>query len=157
MRKARNEGMALVETAVATFLLLLLLAGGYVGARSGFIKSRAESAAQAQALRAGRHQGGLEGSLAESVIPGGKEVRVRSERGSRASLGVLPLPPLEGRTVGIVSVGKEWDEAGNISEFPRLELVRRSEASVDCWDRGSSSGKAVRGVVEGIVASRAVQ
>jgi hypothetical protein len=157
MEKAFNEGMALVETALVIFLLLLLLAGGYVGVRSGCLKSRAESAAQAQALRAGRRQGRLEERLAESVISGSGEVQVRSERGKRAILGVMPLPPLEGRTVGVASLGKGWDEAGKIPDLPRLELVRRAEASVDCWDRGSDSGKKVRGVVEGTVASGALR
>jgi len=153
MTTSGNNGQGLVEAALILPILILLLAGCYVCCRSAFLHAAAESAAQTEALRVGRRLASLEHQISEDILPSESSVMVRSESAGKGRLLPVPFPSLAGRTRGIVEVRKVWEEAGSSSDFPGLAIIRSSEASVDCWDQQSGSGKKIRLVIDGYVAS----
>lgn len=153
MTRSGNNGQGLVEAALILPILILLLAGSYVCCRSAFLHSAAESAAQTEALRVGRWLASLEHQISKDILPSESSVMVRSESTGKRRLLPAPFPSLAGRTRGIVEVRKGWEEAGPSSGFPDLAIVRSSEASVDCWDQRSGSGRKIRLVIDGYVAS----
>lgn len=154
MTSNRKNGQGLVEIALILPVLLLLLAGGYVCCRGSFLLSAAESAAQTEAIRAGRRLPGIEGKISGDILPyDHKRVTLRFENAEKSRLLPAPFPSLAGRTKGFAEIRKEWEEIGGISGFPALQAARISEASVDCWEKRSGSGRKIRQVVEGYVAT----
>lgn len=149
----RPKGQGLVETALALPVLLLLLAGAYVCCRSSFLISAAESAAHAEALRAGRGQPGIEEKMSNSIASGRRVVTIRPAGNGKTRLLPSPFPSLAGRTKGIAEIDKSWEETGGLVGLPALQAIRAAEASVDCWDRKTSSGGRIRGFVRGYVAT----
>lgn len=158
MKTSKAKGQALVELAIVVPILLAILAGGYVACRTGFIASAAESAAHQEAVRSGRRLPPFERELARTILPGGGGVRVR---GTTSRTGWQPLPAavpgLAGRSIGIAEADKTWNESGIVASYEPLRLSRRSEQSVDCWDRGSASGRRISRVVKGKVLLGAVR
>jgi len=136
-----RSGQALIEAALALPCLLILLAGLFVAGRAVSLSGSAESAAFLYTLREGRRQPDIGAAIARSILPHGTGVVFRSERKQAISLvpDVLPLP--EGRTLGIVKIDKDWKEAGRMAAWPELSAERRIEASVDCWDRPTPTGR----------------
>ena len=157
MTPRRLGGQALLEIAIALPALLILLAGAYACCRAAFISSSASSAAQAESIRAGRRLPGLERVLAESISPDGTGVHIGVRSGKKGRLLPSPFPKLAGRSIGFADVENNWDETGRIAAVPPLLLGRQAEMSVDCWDKGSSSGKKIRRVVRARVALGIVQ
>lgn len=156
MTRNPSSGQGLVEVALVVPVLLLLLAGGYVCCRASFLHAAAESAAQTEALRAGRRLPGVEGKMADAILPQGRGVNIRTESGANAHILPAPFPSLAGRTKGNVGVTEGGEGSGGFpysTYFPPLQVLRISEASVDCWEKSSASGKKIRGLVAGIVAT----
>ncbi|MBI5419158.1 MAG: hypothetical protein HZA60_03620 [Deltaproteobacteria bacterium] len=143
----------MVEAALIAPVLLLLLAGAYVACRTVFLHSAAESGAHAEAIRSGRRLHGIEQRMADSILPGGHGVAIRTDGGKKSRLLPSPFPALAGRTIAIAEIRKEWEEAGGIAVLPALRITRASEMSVDCWGKRSASGKKIRNVFHGIVAA----
>ncbi len=139
-----NRGQSVVELAVALPIILVMLAGLYVACRTAFLASEAHSAAQAEALRAGRGMSGIEKQLAATLLPHEDGASVSSGSGRDVRLLPLPFPSLAGRSSGVVTVDKEWSETGGIGGFPPLSLSRRADLSVDCWGTTSRSGRNIR-------------
>jgi len=156
MTGRRSDGQALVEIALVIPVLLLLLVGSYISCRSALLHGASESAAQTEAIRAGRNLGGLEKQLAASLLPRGEDAVVRSDSKNR-SQSLLPIfPSLAGRTKAIVEIQKGWNEIGGNADFPPLKATWTSEMSVDCWGKGTSSGDRIRRSVFGFVATGAL-
>lgn len=149
----QSKGQSLVETALALPVLLLLLAGSYVCCRATFLVSAAETAARSEMLRAGRGLSGIEQKISRSIAADSKVVTIRSDNGGKSRLLPSPFPSLAGRTKGIAEIRKSWEEAGGYADFPVLQTARTAEASVDCWGKQSSSGKKIRGLITGYVAT----
>lgn len=149
----RSDGQALVEAALLLPVLLALLAGYYACCRSAFIVSAAESAARTEALRAGRGLSDIGKKMSGTIGADADAVTVRAEAGSKSRLLPSPFPTLAGRTSGVADVTKGWREAGGYAPATNLKARCVAEASVDCWERKSASGKKVSGVVTGIVAA----
>lgn len=154
LRDAR--GQSLVELAVTVPILLLIFAGLYVACRTGFLASGAHSAAQTEALRAGRGMSGIEQQLSSTLLPGGT-ASVKSESGRNTRLLPAPFPSLAGRTSGVTSLNKEWTETAGIGGFPSLALVRRADLSADCWNGNSGSGKNIRRMIRARIALGAIR
>ncbi len=152
-----TRGQSLVETAVALPIILTIFAGLYVACRTAFLASGAQSAAQAEALRAGRCLPEIDMHLAAALLPGETGVSVRSASGRDARLLPSPFPALTGRSSGIVSLNRSWSETGTITNLPPLALVRRSDVSADCWGEGSGSGKSIARIIRARVALGAIQ
>ncbi len=148
-----TNGQGLVEAALVLPMLLLLLSGSYVCCRAAFLHSAAESASQTETLRAGRRLAGMEQKISGDILQRGSSVAVRSESAGKGRLLPAPFPSLAGRTRGIIEVRKGWDEIGRDSNFQVLAINRSSEASVDCWDQRSGSGKKIRLVINGYLAT----
>ena len=142
-----QKGQALLEIAIGIPLLLAILAGGYVAWRTAGLSGRAGSVAYQQALRTGRRLPDLRRELAHSVLESPGDVRVEGSHGRNTRLLPSPLPALAGRSQATATVRKTWDEVGALAHFEPLRLVRESELSADCWDRGSPSGKKTRRIV----------
>ncbi len=157
MTVRETRGQSLVEMAAVLPIVLVLFAGLYVACRTGFLASGAHSAAQAEALRAGRGLLGIERNLAAALLPDGTGVSVRSACGRDRSLLPSPFPALAGRSSGIVSLDKSWSETGTIGRFPPLSLIRRSELAADCWGENSGSGKNIARIVRARIAVGAIQ
>ncbi|MGZ9196372.1 MAG: hypothetical protein ACXW4I_08040, partial [Candidatus Deferrimicrobiaceae bacterium] len=83
MTNRRESGQSLLEMAVGLPLLLILLLGAYASTRTAILKSRSESVAFAEALRAGRNLPGIEQELSRSILPEGKEVDIRAGGGKQ--------------------------------------------------------------------------
>ncbi len=150
-------GQSLVEFAVSLPIVLVIGAGLYVACRTGVLASAAQSAAQTQALRAGRGRPGIENRLAAALLPGDTGASVRSEGGRNARFLPSPFPSLAGRSSGVVSIDKAWRETGTVGGFPPLALVRRSDMSVDCWNSNSRSGKTIRTTIRARIALGAIR
>ncbi len=155
LRDAR--GQSLVELAAVLPIILIMLAGFYVACRTGFLASGAHSAAQTEALRAGRGMPGIEKQLSATLLPGDNGASVRSESGRNTRLLPAPFPSLAGRSSGVASVNKEWRETGKIGGFPPLALVRRADLSADCWNGNSGSGKNIRRMIRARIALGAIR
>lgn len=136
-----RSGQALLEAALVLPCLLVLLAGIYVACRSASLGSAAESAAFAHLLREGRRQPDIREKIAHSLLPGGRGALLHTER--KRAITMIPsfLPSMEGRTRSTAQVRKDWKEAGWIASWPSLEIDRNVEASVDCWEKQTPSGK----------------
>jgi len=147
------SGQGLVEVALVLPVLLLLLAGSYVCCRASFLHSAAESAAQTEAIRVGRQLPGIEGKMSGGILPQGRGVVIRSDSTGNVGLHPIPLPSLAGRTKGIVEIHEEKEGISGFLCFPPLRVSRLSEASVDCWENKSGSGKKIRHFITGYVAT----
>ncbi|MGE5189685.1 MAG: hypothetical protein ACM3NF_06480 [Gemmatimonadota bacterium] len=152
-----TRGQSLVELAVALPLILVMLAGLYVACRTAFLMSAAHSAAQAEALRAGRTLPGIERQLAATLLPGETGASVSSQSGRTTRLLPTPFPPLTGRSSGVVSVDKQWSETAGIGGFDPLSVVVRVDLSADCWNGSSRSGKTIRRAILARVALGAIR
>jgi len=157
MKHQDVRGQSLVELAAALPIILAMFAGFYVACRTAFLASGAHSAAQTEALRAGRGMPGIEKQLSATLLPGENGASVRSESGRDTRLLPAPFPCLAGRSSGIASVNKEWRETRELGGFPPLALVSRAELSADCWNGSSRSGKNIRRMVRGRIALGAIQ
>ena len=153
MTTKSTGGQGLVEVALVLPLLLLLLAGSYVCCRASFLHSAAESAAQTEAIRAGRLLAGLEGKMSREILPNGNGVAIRPEFTGNVGKLPIPVPSLAGRTRGIVEIREEREDIRGFPYFPPLQVSGLSEASVDCWEKKSGSGKKVRFFISGYVAT----
>jgi hypothetical protein len=153
MNRPWNRGEVLLETAILLPSLLLLLAGSYVCSRAVILRGAAESAAHAEAIRAGRGLVGIEKKMASSLLPRGEGVEIRAGNGSGARLLPAPFPALSGRAKGTVEIRKDWKEAGSIADFPGLRISRTAEMTADDWSKDSKSGKNIRRTVKMIVAA----
>src|SRR4030067_1707246 len=110
MTNRQESGQSLLEVAIGLPLLLLLLLGAYASTRTAILKSRSESVAFAEALRAGRNLPRIEQELARSIFPEGKEVDIGSERGKQSPLLPVPFPLLAGTTTATAEVRHAWRE-----------------------------------------------
>lgn len=153
MRTLRNDGAAVVELAIVVPLLLLLLSGACAAARTAFLRSAASSAAQAEAIRAGRRLPSRAPELASTILPGETGASVRAEDGKKAAPFSSFLPSLEGRTVGVAQAEKGWDDLGGGGSWPRARVSCRAEMSVNCWDSRTRSGRKVGNTVRAFAAS----
>jgi len=152
-----TRGQSLVEIAVALPIILMMFTGLYIGCRTSFLTSGAQSAAQAEALRTGRCLPGIEKHLAAALLPDETGVSVRSTSGRDSRILPSPFPALTGRSSGIVSLEKSWSETGTIGEFPPLAVVRRSDLSADCWGENSGSGKSIARMIRARIALGAIR
>lgn len=149
----QSKGQGLVEVALALPVLLLLLTGSYVCCRSAFLVSAAETASRTEALRAGRGLAGIEQKMSDSMIPGGQSVTISTDGNGNSRLLPSPFPSLAGRTTATVEFRKTWEEAGGFADFPALRTARIAEASIDCWEKRTASGRKIRTFVSGFVAT----
>jgi TadE-like protein len=147
----RNRGQALLETVLTIPILLILLLGTYAAARTSFLKSRAESAAFTQTLRAGRSYRGIERELSTSMLPEEATVEILSGKNRDHRLLPAPFPSLAGSTKAAVEVRKRWNEIGAPRWMPTVKIIRQAESNVDCWGKETSSGERVRRWVKGMV------
>lgn len=144
-------GQGLVEVALVLPILLILLGGTYLCCRAAFLHAAAESAAQAENIRAGRQLPGIERPMSETILPEGKGVVIRTESAAKSGILPAPFPRLAGRSKGIVDI-TEGEEIG-FPHLPPVQASRSSEASVDCWGTSSASGRTLRLFVTGYVAT----
>lgn len=151
MKSASGQG--LVEVALVLPVLLFLLAGSYVCCRASFLHSAAESAAQTEAIRAGRQLPGVEEKMSSDILPHGNGVLIRPDRTGNVGMIPIPVPSLAGRTKGIVEIMEEREGISGFLSFTPLRVSRFSEASVDCWGKKSGSGKKIRSFITGYVAT----
>jgi hypothetical protein len=152
MAYRRNSGQTLVEVAFALPILLILLIGAYATTRTSFLKSRAESASFAEAIRAGRNLPGIEQALSRAILPEGDEVYVRSGRKGKSRLLPAPFPLLAGKTDATVSIRKQWREIGAPRWLPQANIQEKTNVSVDCWGKDTSSGNKIRRWIRGYIA-----
>lgn len=157
MKHQDVRGQSLVELAAALPIILAMFAGFYVACRTGFLASGAHSAAQAEALRAGRGMPGIEKQLSDTLLPDENGASVRSESGRNTRLLPAPFPSLAGRSSGIASVYKQWREIREFGGFPPLALVSRTDLSADCWNGSSGSGKNIRRMIQARIALGAIR
>ncbi len=157
MTARETRGQALVETAATLPIVLILFACLYVACRTAFLASGAHSAAQAEALRAGRGLPGIEKNLAAALLPDGRGVSIRGACDREARLLPSPFPTLAGRSSGIVSLTKSWSETGTVGQFPPLSLERRSVVTADCWGENSGSGKNITRIIRARIALGVLQ
>ncbi|GAB4371516.1 MAG: hypothetical protein Kow00128_19480 [Deltaproteobacteria bacterium] len=152
-----RSGQALIEAALALPCLLVLLAGLFVAGRAVSLAGSSESAAWVQTLREGRRQPDIHEAVARSILPRGTGVTFRTER--KRSVPILSsfLPAPEGRTRCAVRIEKKWTEAGRIAVWPDLSATRWIEASVDCWDRPTPTGRKTRALVRSYVLTRSIR
>jgi hypothetical protein len=95
----------------------------------------------------------MEGKMSCDILPRGNGVVIRPE--TTGNVGMLPIPvtSLAGRTKGIVEIREEREGFRGFPYFPPLQVSRLSEASVDCWEKRSGSGKNIRFFITGYVAT----
>lgn len=153
MTRIRSNGQGLVEVALLLPVFLLLAGGSYICCRTSFLHSVAESSAQTESIRTGRRLAGIERQMSDDILPSGHGVTIRSDNIGKSRLLPPPFPTLAGRTNVVADIRKGWEEIACGSVFPHLKVVRTSEASVDCWDKPSGSGRKIRLVVGGFVAT----
>lgn len=152
-----RSGQALVEAALALPCLIVLLTGLFVAGRAVSLAGSAESAAFTQTLREGRRQPDIADGIAKSILPHGKGVAMRTDRKRVSPLVPSVLPPPEGRTRCAVRIDRDWQEAGRIASWPALSTERWIEASVDCWDRQTPSGRKTSAAVRAYVLLRSIR
>ena len=157
--KSRRDppgGQALVETVLVLPLLLILLGGGYWFYRHLSLSSTAESAAQAQLLRTGRRQAGIEPRLSGTIHPGDNVTRIEAH--NDPLIGVVPLfRGLAGRTIATANVSLGKEPVGAYLDLPSHTLRREAEGAVDCWGKETPSGATVRRTVRGILLTGALR
>jgi hypothetical protein len=152
--RRRERGQALVEAALLLPCLLVLLTGAYVASRSVSIVSSAESGAFAQVVRDGRRLPDLRNRIAETMTPRGEGSLLRTVREGGSRILPPPFPALDGRTTVRAEIRKGWREAGTITPWEEAHFERGAEASVDCWDAATPSGKKVRRAVRAYIGAR---
>lgn len=152
-----RSGQAVLGAALSLTVLLILLAGLHVAGRGISLSGSVESAAFTQTLREGRRQAGIESSIAESILPRGEGIFLRTHRKKVSSLVPSILPSPEGRTRCSVRIENDWIEAGGIASWPSLSAERWIEASVDCWDRKTPSGRRTSTAVRAYVLLRSIR
>lgn len=152
-----RSGQALVEAALALPCLLILLAGLFVAGRAVSLAGSVESAAFTHALREGRRQKNIGDVIAGTILRNGRGVAMRTKRKRVSSLIPASFPSPEGRTRCAVQVDKGWKEAGRIASWPELSADRWIEASVDCWDRMTPSGRKNSAAVRSYVLLRSIR
>jgi len=157
MTNSQSRGQAIVEIALVLPILLILILGGYASARTTFLKSRSESAAFAEALRAGRNLPGIERELSRSILPDDGTVAIQAGEQRKSRLLPTPSPLLAGKTAASVQVGKQWMEIGAPRWLPAANIRQVTEIHVDCWGKESSSGKSIRRWVRGLVVLGAIR
>lgn len=152
-----RRGQAILEAALVLPCLLVLLAGICVACRSVSLRSAAESAAFAQLLREGRRQPSIREKIVGSLLPGGRGALLHAER--KRAIPPIPsfLPSLEGRIRSTAQVRKDWKEAGRIASWPSLDISQPVEASVDCWEKQTPSGRKTLHVVRAYVIARSIR
>lgn len=143
-----------MEAALLIPCLLVLLSGAYVASRAASILSSAESGVFAQVVRDGRRLPDIRSRIAETVTPRGEGALLRTVRESGSGILPAPFPSLEGRTSVRAEIRKGWREAGRIPSWEETRFERSAEASVDCWDAATPSGKKLRSTVRAYVAAR---
>ncbi len=153
MKARADQGQSLVESVLLLPPILLLIYGACVCIRSSSLDSAAESAAHAETIRCGRRLSSLNREIPASMGSIGQETQIRAENRSISVPSAIPLPNLVGRTFGRTDVHWIFDDMPGLEQLPSLRLTRNSQMSVDCWDRGSGSGKNIRRAVKGVVAS----
>ncbi len=151
MTNRQESGQSLLEVAIGLPLLLILLLGAYASTRTAILKSRSESVAFAEALRAGRNLPGIEQELSRSILPEGKEVDIRSGRGKQSRLLPAPFPLLAGKTTATAEVRHAWREIENPRWLPPAKILRTAELHADCWGKTTSSGKSIQRWIQGYV------
>ncbi len=149
-RRTSPRGQSIVETAIALPLLLILLGGGYWLYRNLSLSSSAESAAHAQMLRAGRRLAGIEPRLSGTIHPGDDVARIEAH--DDPLIGEVPLfRGLAGRTIASADVSLGKEPVGAFLDLPSHAVRREAEGAVDCWGKGTPSGRTVRRTVQGIL------
>jgi hypothetical protein len=151
MTDRRESGQSLLDVAIGLPLLLVLFVGAYASTRTAILTSRSESVVFAEALRAGRNLPGIEQKLSRSILPEGKEVDVRSERGKHSRLLPVPFPLLAGTTTASVEVRHAWREIDNPRWLPPTKILRNAELHADCWGKATPSGKSIQRWIQGYV------
>jgi TadE-like protein len=151
-----RSGQALVETALALPCLLILLTGSFVAARAISLTGSAESAAFTLTLREGRRQASIGDNIAKSISPLGKGITVHTDRNLVSPLLPSIIPSPEGRTRCTVHIDKNWPEAGRIASWPAFSTERWIEASVDCWDRQTPSGRKASAAIRAYILLRSI-
>lgn len=155
MRQPANRGQAILELALYIPILVLLLILAFAACATAWTRTAAQSAARAQLLCAGRRLGDGGEPLRRTVAAGGRGVYIRSEKGranGSFAKAELPVSGLDGRHAVLVDVEMKWEGIHPAGEILPARLARRVEASVDCWDAGSQSGKKVKNVVRALAA-----
>jgi hypothetical protein len=151
-RRASPGGQSLVETVLVLPLLLILLGGGYWFYRNLALTSSSESASHAQMLRSGRRLAGIVPRLSGSIHPGKNVVRIEAH--NDPLIGEVPLfRGLIGRTTASTDVSLGKEAVGAFLDLPSHALRREATGSVDCWEKDTSSGAAVRRTVKGILST----
>lgn len=156
LRPKPFQGQSLVETVLALPLLLVLLAGGFWLYRDLSLASSAESAAQAQMLRTGRRQPGIGSPLSETILSGDNAVRIQARTDPLIGQ-VPPFRGLSGRTVATTDVAFAGEAIGAFLDLPSHGIRSEAKGAVDCWDKETPSGTAVRRVVRGIASTGAIR
>jgi len=151
MADSEYKGQALLEMVLTIPILLILLLGAYASTRTSILKSRAESAAFTETLRAGRNHRGIERELSLSILPEEGTVDIRSVRKRNSGFFPAPFPTLAGRTTAAVEIRKRWVEIGAPRWIPTVRILQQAESNVDCWGKNTSSGERMRRWVRGFV------
>ena len=151
MKDRRKSGQSLLEVAIVLPLLLVLLLGAYASTRTAILKSRSESVAFTEALRAGRNLPGIEEKLSRSILPEDQEAEVRSEREKPSRLLPVPFPLLAGTTTATALVRHAWREIETPRWLPPAKILRNAELHGDCWGKATSSGKSIQRWIQGYV------
>jgi len=157
MTNSRNRGQTIVETALALPILLILILGGYASVRTAILKSRSESAAFVETVRAGRNLPGIERELSQSILADDGTVDIRGGQPRKSRLLPAPFPLLAGKTGATVKVGKQWKEIGGPRWLPAANIHQEMEIHVDCWGKEAPSGKSIRQWVRGFVVLGAIR
>lgn len=153
MNLNRIDGQGLVETALVLPVLVLVLAGTFLCCRAIFLHAAAESASMTESLRFGRRLAGIEDKVAADILPNREGIDIRAETGVGRGVFPIPLPSLAGRTKGIAEIREGWEKDGANPGARSQTIARASEASIDCWDKNSSSGGKIRLGIGGYVAT----
>lgn len=157
MRNRDKKGQALVEIALFLPILLIVLLGAYAMTRTAFLKTRAQSAAFAVSLRAGRNLAGIAAELSRSVSHEHHTVTIHTGGRRDSRLLPPPFPALTGKTSSVVEIRKPWKELGKPPWLSPVRITQREDFHVDCWGKNSASGKSIRRSISGLVVLGAIR